>query len=230
MSRLDALLDERKELRRDRADDKKRVTALRKQLRLICEAIKEHKDAKEDAGEDVREAHADRLAALHKRKRHIESEIDAEQKSLAGLRRKVKAVTKRITHLRNRISLRKDYASPHFRFDEFNCREGGPVPSYMYPHLRALCKDVLEPMRAEFGPAHVNSGHRWRFYNIKIGGALNSFHEYEMRKSQPASDVTFANGSPSEWAAYARQLGKGGVGQYTTFCHVDTGPRRDWWG
>lgn len=118
----------------------------------------------------------------------------------------------------------------HFHIREFDCHEGDPVPRYMEPHLKDLCERVLEPMRREFGPAHVNSGHRWTWYNAKIGGASQSFHCYEVRKNQPAADLTFARGTPAQWAAFARKLGVGGVGQYATFVHVDTGPRRDWWG
>lgn len=125
---------------------------------------------------------------------------------------------------------KQSFASQHFRYSEFNCHAGDPVPEYMYPHLADLCDRILEPMRDRFGACHVNSGHRWDWYNASIGGASASYHVYEDRKSQPASDLTFATGSPSEWAAYARSLGIGGVGQYSSFVHVDTGPRRDWWG
>lgn len=140
-----------------------------------------------------------------------------------------KAIRK-LNRLIARAVRRQSFASKHFRYSEFNCHAGGPVPSYMYPHLADLCEQILEPMRARFGPCHINSGHRWSWYNASIGGASASYHVYEDRKSQPAADVTFAKGTPAEWAAYARSLGIGGVGQYSSFCHVDTGPRRDWWG
>lgn len=137
---------------------------------------------------------------------------------------------KRLKERRRRIEASRGDLTTNFSMPEFDCREGDPVPDYMEGPLRGLCTQVLEKMRDRFGSAHINSGHRWRFYNQKIGGALNSYHEYEYRKSQPAADCTFASGTPSQWAAYARQLGVGGVGQYSTFVHVDTGPRRDWWG
>lgn len=137
---------------------------------------------------------------------------------------------RKLRRLIARAVRRKSFASKHFRYSEFNCHEGDPVPEYMYPHLRDLCDTILEPMRDRFGPCHVNSGHRWSWYNASIGGASQSYHVYEDRKSQPASDLTFAKGSPSEWASFARSLGVGGVGQYSSFVHVDTGPRRDWWG
>lgn len=139
---------------------------------------------------------------------------------------------RKLRRLIARAIRRQQFASRHFRYSEFNCHQGDPVPEYMYPHLDALCQNILEPMRDRFGACHVTSGHRWSWYNAAIGGASSSYHVYEDRKSQPASDVIFATGSPAEWAAYARSLGKGGVGQYdrSGFVHVDTGPRRDWWG
>lgn len=136
----------------------------------------------------------------------------------------------RLRKRRQELKAREGLLSANFHIIEFNCREGGPVPDYMESHLRELCARVLEPLRAKYGSANVNSGHRWEFYNVKIGGATGSYHEYEMRKSQPAADVTFANGSASQWAASARALGVGGVGQYATFCHTDSGPVRTWSG
>ena len=152
------------------------------------------------------------------------------QGHLKAFRRHKRAV-KKLRRLIDRALRRRDvFASKHFRYSEFNCHSGGPVPEYMYPHLRDLCDRVLEPMRKKFGPAHITSGHRWDWYNASIGGASASYHVYEDRKSQPAADVVFAKGTPAEWAAYARQLGVGGVGEYSSFVHCDSGPRRDWWG
>ena len=138
--------------------------------------------------------------------------------------------TRKLRRLIARAIRKQSFASQHFRYSEFNCHAGGPVPEYMYPHLADLCERILEPMRRRFGACHVNSGHRWSWYNASIGGASASYHVYEDRKREPAADLTFAEGSPADWAAYARQIGVGGVGQYSSFVHVDTGPRRDWWG
>jgi hypothetical protein len=121
-------------------------------------------------------------------------------------------------------------ATSSFRISEFDCKDGTPVPKAAYPALERLCEQVLEPMRARFGACHVNSGYRHRRYNAAIGGASQSEHIYDLTPASVAADVTFARGTPAQWAAHARQLGKGGVGQYRSFVHVDNGPRRDWWG
>lgn len=139
---------------------------------------------------------------------------------------------RKLRRLIDRAVRRQEFASTHFRYSEFNCHQGDPVPEYMYPHLADLCDWVLEPLRAKFGPCHITSGHRWSWYNAAINGASASYHVYESRKAEPAADLIFAKGTPAEWAAAARALGVGGVGQYdrSGFVHTDTGPRRDWWG
>ena len=121
--------------------------------------------------------------------------------------------------------------SAHFNVREFHCHNGAKVPQAAYPALQRLCRNQLEPMRAKFGACHVNSGYRTRAYNASIGGASMSQHIYEDGPDSVAADTTYAKGTASEWAAYARRLsGVGGVGQYSSFVHIDNGPRRDWSG
>lgn len=130
---------------------------------------------------------------------------------------------------------REGQLSPNFHVSEFDCRNGQKVPIYMYDDLKALCIKVLEPLRREFGPCVVNSGYRPQAYNASIGGEPNSFHRYELRKSQPAADTRYAKGGPRAWAAKARRLlgSAGGVGTYVRsgFIHTDTRIyRSDWSG
>ena len=118
---------------------------------------------------------------------------------------------------------------------EFDCHDGRKVPAAAVPALKRLCRDVLEPMRAKFGPCRVLSGYRPADYNQKIGGARYSQHIYELTPDSVAADVRFQQGSPKEWAAYARKLlgKKGGVGRYdrSGFVHADNRPyRADWHG
>jgi hypothetical protein len=131
---------------------------------------------------------------------------------------------------RRQLDEHGERASANFLIEEFNCKDGTPVPRSAHAGVRGLCGEVLEPMRNRFGPCRVTSGYRHRSYNAGIGGATRSFHIYDLRPAQPAADVVFARGTPAQWAAYARQLGKGGVGQYASFVHCDTGPRRTWRG
>jgi uncharacterized protein YcbK (DUF882 family) len=171
----------------------------------------------------------ERLARLEKREAKTERKLAARKDTVERLAKRRAAIERALKDAHDKLRLTRNFTRP-----EFDCREGPPVPDYMHDDLERLCQKFLEPMRSRFGAAHVNSGHRWRFYNVKIGGAVGSYHEYEIRQKYPAADLTFARGTPAEWAAYARELadrhGIGGVGQYSSFVHVDTGPRRNWWG
>lgn len=121
------------------------------------------------------------------------------------------------------------HVSKHFTYAEFFTHDGTPIPLRAIAGLQALCRDVLEPMRAKFGPAFVLSGYRHREYNASIGGARNSQHIWDEGPGSVAADLRFAKGSPKEWASYARLLrakkkgAPGGVGQYDVqgFVHVD---------
>lgn len=42
-----------------------------------------------------------------------------------------------------------------------------------------LCANVLEPLRAQFGPIGVTSGYRPPEHNAEVGGRAGSFHLYE---------------------------------------------------
>jgi hypothetical protein len=124
--------------------------------------------------------------------------------------------------------------TPHFRLSEFHCNDPQrtPVPAIGVPPLRRLARDVLEPMRAKFGVCTVWSGFRTDRRNAEVGGAPSSWHQYHRHGGLGvASDVTFARGTPREWANEAeRLLPNGGVGRYPTFVHVDNRPTRARWG
>jgi hypothetical protein len=117
--------------------------------------------------------------------------------------------------------------SPHFNVREFDCHDGRKVPKNAEAALARLCVQFLEPMRKKFGPAKVLSGYRHRAYNIKIGGATKSQHNYDDDPTTVAADTTYAKGTPQQWAAEARRLsdklGFGGVGEYDNsgFVHCD---------
>lgn len=118
--------------------------------------------------------------------------------------------------------------SEHFHVSEFRCTDGTKVPRASYPALRHLCRNYLEPLRARFGAVHVSSGFRTSSYNASIGGASMSLHIYDYPGREPdavAADVTCATGTPSEWADFLEGLNPGGLGRYSTFCHVDNRQR-----
>jgi uncharacterized protein YcbK (DUF882 family) len=139
--------------------------------------------------------------------------------------------------------------TPHFTVEEFDSHDGALVPVADLVALEHLCEWFLEPMRREFGPCRVLSGFRSQRHNAAVGGARRSVHM--LRTPLPhrgdrssthaaAADVQFRAGQPEEWARLARgqrrssrhlQLaGRGGIGTYAGFVHLDTGAARDWRG
>ena len=91
---------------------------------------------------------------------------------------------------------------------------------------------LLAMMQAEFGgrPILVTSAYRTRSTNdwlrsLGIDAARNSFH---LRGR--AVDIQIPGVAPASIAKLGSLLGLGGVGLYTAFVHLDTGPKRMWRG
>jgi uncharacterized protein YcbK (DUF882 family) len=128
--------------------------------------------------------------------------------------------------------------SEHFVVEEFDCHDGTKVGKRDYDGLEYLCKTFLEPLRKKYGSVHINSGFRTARYNKSIGGASNSFHIYTMHDgNDQAADVTCAKGRPSDWHSTLnwirnhKRSGKGGLGLYPSFVHVDIRDyKSDWRG
>lgn len=128
--------------------------------------------------------------------------------------------------------------SAHFVVEEFDCHDGTLVSSRDYNGLAYLCKTYLEPLRKKFGPVTVHSGFRTVTYNRSVGGAPNSFHIYTQHDgNDQAADVSCPKGTSADWHALlnairnTKRKGKGGLGLYRTFVHVDIRDyKADWRG
>jgi uncharacterized protein YcbK (DUF882 family) len=128
--------------------------------------------------------------------------------------------------------------SKHFVVEEFDCHDGTRVSSRDHNGLEYLARKYLEPLRAKFGAVHVHSGYRTVAYNRSIGGASNSFHIYTAHDgNDQAADVSCDRGTPSQWHALlngvrnSQRDGRGGLGLYSTFVHVDIRDyKADWRG
>lgn len=81
--------------------------------------------------------------------------------------------------------------------------------------------------RIEFKqPIYVTSGYRTPTTNNLLraeGASVNSLH-----MKGKAVDIVIKNMEQTEIARHAHSLGKGGVGFYRRFTHIDTGPPRTW--
>lgn len=118
--------------------------------------------------------------------------------------------------------------SEHFTVEEFDCKDGSKVMKRDYDGLEYLCRQFLEPLRAKHGKVTIHSGYRTKSHNAKVGGASNSYHVYSIHDgNDQAADVSCAKGGPRDWhrtlsAIRAKKRnGKGGLGLYPSFVHVD---------
>ena len=73
--------------------------------------------------------------------------------------------------------------SQHFSVDEFNHSDTAVARGIVnvmsaveLPAARSLCLNVLEPIRAHFGPVKLNSGYRCRELNRLLGSKDTSQH------------------------------------------------------
>jgi len=145
------------------------------------------------------------------------------------------------------MDARRTLLTAHFRLSEFDSHDGALVRGADEGAIAHLCEWWLEPLRAFFGPVTVHSGYRSTAHNFAVGGAKRSVHL--LRTPLPrrprgsavkaaAADVSCATGNPAMWAEWARQhraahphlgpRGRGGIGVYRTFVHLDTAGNRGW--
>lgn len=110
--------------------------------------------------------------------------------------------------------------SNNFKVKEFRCKDGSDLILIDVNFV----KEYLQKIRDHFGVAvNINSAYRTSTYNVKVGGAKNSYHV----KGQ-AFDIVVKGKTPSEVAKYAQSLGIHGIIQYNTFVHVDSRSKKYW--
>lgn len=81
--------------------------------------------------------------------------------------------------------------SPHFTWAEL--AGGVELDNQARANLTRLAVDVLEPLRAKFGPLRVSSAYRDPGHNAEVGGAATSLHMQGL-----AADVYALNGATHE--------------------------------
>lgn len=119
-------------------------------------------------------------------------------------------------------------ATPHFHMRELACRHCGRIPSVEV--IQDTC-EWLERVRAALGGhiTHINSGARCPTHNRAVGGVVGSLHVKGW-----ASDITVRDLSPKEVQKRCKALQAtglvGGLGVYSSFTHIDRGPKRSWRG
>lgn len=119
--------------------------------------------------------------------------------------------------------------SAHFDSSEFRSHDGAPTPPGYLRELRVLCLCFLEPLRAEFGPVTIISGHRSRARNEAVGGADRSRHLDLPGRAGAAADLRCKRGTPRQWYDFLDRRSIGGLGLYDSHVHADTRRERARW-
>lgn len=120
--------------------------------------------------------------------------------------------------------------SNNFLLAEFNSKDGSLAPARVVENLKIL-SEQLEALRDYLGkPITVTSGYRSPEHNLKIGGALKSYHVLGM-----AADIRVRGIEPKkvaeaiEFLIKENQMLQGGIGIYKTWVHYDFRGRRMRW-
>ena len=112
--------------------------------------------------------------------------------------------------------------STNFRVKEFACTDGSD-PIFIDSELVT----ILQNIRTHFGRAvTITSAYRTPPKNKACGGTTYSQHLYGK-----AADIKVSGIHPQKVAEYAETLlqGKGGIGIYDTFTHIDVREKKSRW-
>ena len=112
--------------------------------------------------------------------------------------------------------------SANFRVKEFACADGSD-PIFIDTELVT----VLQKIRSHFRRAvTITSAYRTPTHNAKVGGTSYSQHLYGK-----AADIKVNSVPPKKVAEYAETImtGRGGVGRYGTFTHIDVRSAKSRW-
>jgi uncharacterized protein YcbK (DUF882 family) len=120
--------------------------------------------------------------------------------------------------------------SKNFSLSEFQSKDGASFPDPVIENLKTLATQ-LQALRDYLGkPITITSGYRSKEHNLKIGGALDSYHVRGM-----AADIQVEGMKPKQVAEAIELLisqGKmmeGGLGIYRTWLHYDHRGRKIRW-
>lgn len=92
-------------------------------------------------------------------------------------------------------------------------------------YLCARSMDMLQTVRDLLGkPVRINSGHRCKLHNARVGGAPRSMHKLEI-----AFDISLRGHDRGDVLAACRLAGFTTFGFYNTFLHTDIRPGRRWY-
>jgi uncharacterized protein YcbK (DUF882 family) len=118
----------------------------------------------------------------------------------------------------------------NFSLSEFQSKDGSSFPSDVVQNLTILAEQ-LQSLRDEVKRSiTVTSGYRSKEHNLRIGGALDSFHVRGM-----AADIQVSGMTPKqvydtiEKLIQEGKMKEGGMGLYKSWVHYDHRGKRIRW-
>lgn len=72
------------------------------------------------------------------------------------------------------------------------------IPTECIDNIKALCANVLDPLRLEFGSVVIRSGYRCKELNERVGGSPNSQH----MRGEAADIVVYPTRHAFRWIAH----------------------------
>lgn len=118
----------------------------------------------------------------------------------------------------------------NFSLAEFNSKDGSLAPAKVVENLKIL-SEQLEALRDYLGkPITVTSGYRSPQHNLKIGGALKSYHVLGMAADIKVKGITPKKVAEAiEFLIKEKKMLQGGIGTYRRWVHYDFRGRRMRW-
>ena len=110
----------------------------------------------------------------------------------------------------------------HFKWEEFDCKDGNKVPQAYWGNLQLLATNLEALRRAVNKPIQIISGYRSPAHNKAVGGAKSSQH-----LTASAADLKIEGLTPKQVANMIEALiasgrmTQGGLGVYPTWVHYD---------
>ena len=113
-------------------------------------------------------------------------------------------------------------------FRDWREKKSVPMDQSVVMALNIICSDprLNKPSKI----VHVHSGYRTRATNDKLRAESTSVAKDSLHIQGKAIDFSIPGVSPRLIASIAREVLDGGVGQYDSFVHIDSGPKREWIG
>lgn len=111
-------------------------------------------------------------------------------------------------------ALKNEEITENFKSNEFKCKDGSNKILIDVDFVVNILQKIREHINE---PLYITSGYRTSTYNIKVGGAKNSYHV-----KGRAFDVHAKGKTPTELANIAFSLGVKGIIVYPTFVHIDS--------